>query len=269
MPMISAMIRFLPALFATILLLPCGAFADEDPGAPPTRDPKELVKALKERERGVKLAALKDSLTVHDPAITGELLKLMKSDDREIRLAAIHALSTREGAEKTKAARALAARLKPLGARISEAEEYVFVIGALKELADPATIDELLSFDVNEDRETAKARLMAAAEVLRPEAVDALIAFASKGRNRGTNGQKDSAIQALRRATGQNLGSDPDKWRLWWKDARDRFDFDALKADREEEERLTEEKEARRAERERRREERRQEDREGGAGEGD
>ena len=82
------------------------------------------------------------------------------------------------------------------------------------------------------DREIASARLMAVSNVCSAEAVDGLISFAAKGR--GMNRLKDLARKALKDATGADVRGGADEWRAWWKENKKDFDFEAVRAAREE-----------------------------------
>jgi HEAT repeat protein len=232
------------------------AFAEEEP----VRTAKDILKDLKDRDRGVKLLAIAECGETQDTATTTQLTKMLKEKDFEVRAAVIEALAARKAAsDQKRAATALAHRLAPLSKGAANVEEYLAVIAALDTLAQPCSIRALLDMEIEEDQETAKARIMAVAKVPSKEAIDALIAFASKGRNRGTNNQREFATKALQAATGQKFNRDMDKWRSWWKEHRDTFDFEMMKAERDEQRRAEEERRAQREERDRRREERRRE----------
>jgi len=246
------MLRLLVTLsLAAIFAAPTMAAED---GKKKTAD---LVKKMKDRDATVRLAAVRDAAAHSSPELTSQFVRLVKDGDRLVRLAAVEALRGRsEEACKRKAAQALAARLPTLSAKSGYWDEYVLAISVLHDIAQPVSIDALLDLDNDEEREAARARLMAVANVPKPEAVDELIKFLSKGRNKGRNNQRDLAHQALRYATGEKLGKDPDQWRSWWKKARKDFDFEAVAAEREEAREKERRKKEARAEKERRKRER-------------
>jgi HEAT repeat protein len=219
----------------------------------------DCLKRLKDKDASVRLAAVADMVELQDEKITSQLVKLIRDKDSDIRQMAVEGLRSRTSdAAKKKAAQVLAARLGALSKKSGHAEEFEGVIAALGDLARPESIDALIDIDTNEDAATAKARLMAVANCPDKKAVDELIKFLSKGRNRGRSGQRGLALQALRHATGVRLGNDADKWRAWWKDNRDKFDLKQVVAEREAAKREAEEK----AEKKREREEKRRENRE-------
>ncbi len=235
--------RFAAVLLALAVVSPIVLATDEEP---PPRTAKDVVKDLKDRDRGVKLLAIAESSEFQDAAVTSQLVKMVKEKDPEVRMAVIEALGNRKAeAEKKRAAAALAPRLKVLTGKVLVAEEYEAVIGALRKLAQPVSIKALLDMKVEEDPATALARLMAVAEVPRREAIDALIRFGSKGRNRGSNHQREYTARALRYATGQKWGRDMDKWRQWWRENRDTFDFEMIREERTAAEKAAAERKAR------------------------
>ncbi len=222
------------------------------------RTAKNVVKDLRDRDRGVKLLAIAECAEFPDSTIGVQLTKMLKDKDFEVRMAVVDALSKRKSdADRKRAAQALSARLKPLAGKLQTAEEYEAVIDALGKLAQPLSIKSLLDMTIEEERSTALARLMAVAEIPHKDAIDALIQFGSKGRNRGTNNQRDSTVKALRRATGQKFNRDMDKWRAWWRENRDTFDFKMMKEERAAEAEAAAEREARQAEKRRKRAEKR------------
>jgi len=162
------------------------------------------------------------------------LVKCLRDDVREVRAAAAEALVAREGAkDRVQAAKGVAALLKPLP-REPEAEELArekLLVPILEDLAQTASIKALLDVHPEGPQTEIKARLLAVANVPAPEAIDALIAFASKQGRRG--GHRGAVGQALKVATGENFGRDPDKWRAWWKKAKRDFDFEAAAAQRQ------------------------------------
>jgi HEAT repeat protein len=254
-------ICLLCALFAAlsvIAVLAAPAFALPEEEEEAERTPKDVVKDLKDRDRGVKLLAVAECAEYQDSAVGTQLTKMLKDKDFEIRMAVIDALAHRTGeADQKRGAQALASRLKPLSVKLSDAEEYEAVIDALAELAQPVSIKALIDMKLEEPEATALARLMAVAEVPHQDAIDALIKVGSKGRNRGTNNQRAAATKALRHATGQKFNRDMDKWREWWRENRDTFDFKLMKEQRAAAEAERAEREARQEEKQRQREEKR------------
>ena len=246
------------AIVVVLLLVVIGAPALADEGEMTEKElVKDVLKRLKDRDAPTRAAAATDAAEVQDKSVTAQLIRLVKDKDMHVRQSAIEALAARSvPAQRKQAAQALAARLPALAARPVDLEEYRQVIAVLHDLAEPCTVKALLDIDVNEERDTAGERLMAVANIPCAEAIEGLIALASKGRNRGRNRRKDSCIAALHAATGQKLGSDPDKWRAWWKDAKAHFDFEAAAAGRAEKARREADKEARREANRRKREER-------------
>jgi hypothetical protein len=239
-------------LTLAVILLATPTAADEDV----KKRTADLVKKMKDRDATVRLAAVRDATAIQRPELTSQFVKLVKDEDGLVRLAAIEALRGRgERTCKRKAAQALAARLPTLSVKSGYWDEYVLAIAVLHDLAQPESIDALMDMGLGEDPETAKARLFAVANVPDPEAVDELIKFLSKGRSKGRNNQRDLARQALRYATGEKLGKDPDQWRSWWKKVRKDFDFEEAAARRAEARAEEERKKAERAEKERRKRE--------------
>jgi hypothetical protein len=98
-------------------------------------------------------------------------------------------------------------------------------------------------------------RLRAVANVPSADAIEALIAYGSRGR-RGSHARAQTA-RALQYATGVKIGGDPDKWRDWWRENKDSFDFEAAFAARRGKEQAQADKERRREEAKRRKEEKR------------
>lgn len=221
------MVRIALAL-VVLALLPSAVRAQET--AP---DPGSVVAKLKDRDRDTRLAGLAAAREVQDERVTKELVKLVRDRDPEVRRSTVEALRTRRTeADRRRAATALAALLGPLSRDATEAELYELVIAALHDVAHPASVDALLDMDAHEPKETAGARLMAVGNVPDAKAIEALIAYASKGRNRGREGKKELTIKALRYATRTNHGSDPDQWRAWWRDVKDHFDFEMAAEER-------------------------------------
>lgn len=253
-------------VLSAVLAAPALAMPEEEP----ERTAKDVVKDLKDRDRGVKILAITECAEFQDSAIATQLTGMLKDKDFEIRLAVIDALAMRESdADKKRAAAALAPRLAPLTGKLQDAEEYEAIIDALAKLAQTCSIKALMDMKIEEDQTTAEARLMAVAEVPHKDAIEALIQFGSKGRNRGSNNQRQLTMKALRHATGQKFNQDMDKWREWWKENRDTFDFKMMKDQRDADTAEAAERKARQEEKRRKREEKRKkrEEAEGAAGE--
>ncbi len=249
-----------------LLLLSSLAIAEQEA----ERTAKDVLKDLKDRDRGIKILAIAECAQFPDASIGTQLTKMLKEKDFELRMAVIDALKAREDkTDRRRAAQALAARLKPLTGKLQDAEEYEAVIDALGHLAQPCSIKALLDMKTEEDKATAQARLMAVANIPSKDAVEALIQFGSKGRNRGSNNQRVFTAKALQHATGQKFGKDMDKWRAWWRENRDTFDLKMMKAQREAEAAKQAEREARQEEKRRRREEKRRKREEQGGSEGE
>jgi HEAT repeat protein len=264
------MVRVAPlaVLLALLLATPLAAARDGDGPRPAS----EVLRDLKGSDPVARLNAVEEARELQDASITRQLVKLIKDKDPELRTVCIDALRGRETpAGKKSAAQALAARLTALTGKAVHVEEYLLVIAVLHDLAEPVAIEPLLDMEVEEERETARARMMAVGNTPSREAVEALIAFASKGRHRGRNNQRKFAIDALRYATGENQGNDPDRWRIWWNDVKREWDPQRAADKREakrEAERLKKAKkeEQRRKAEERRRKKREKKEAEGGAG---
>ena len=208
----------------------------QDP-APPAKpepakpDPAKIAAALKSKEAPDRLAAAKDAKSVQDDSLVAPLAALLGDRDPEVRRAAVEALGARESAESVKrAASSLGAHLGRLGKKTgAEAEaETAATADALGLLAQPSSIEILLSdIAVETAPDVVKARLMAVANIPTAEAVEGLISFYGK-RGRGANDlQGHHCLAALKSATGQSRGPDPDIWRAWWRDAKKEFDFKA------------------------------------------
>jgi hypothetical protein len=253
-----------------LLILAGGLLArEEEPAAP--RAVKDVLKDLKDRDRTVRLEASEEARGFQDATVTAQLVRMIKDKDLEVRLTVMDVLRDREDRKcRNLAARALSSRLPALGSKVDHEEEYVLAISVLHDLAQPCAVKLLMDFDIEESQETSKARLMAVGNTPCAAAIDSLITFLSKGRQRGRNQQRQACVAALKYATGQSYGNDPDKWRDWWHDVKANWDFqraaDIREEDRQKAEakrRRAEEKRAKAAEKRRKREEKRR------AGEGE
>lgn len=245
--------KTIPLLLATLLLLggPAAGADDDDPVP-------GILRRLKDKDPEVRLRAVFEAEDVQDEKVTRELLRLIPDKSDDVRIAVLPVLGARtgEGCRK-RAAVALAARLGPLAGKRPDSEEYRLTIQALHDLARPEAVDALLDIDLDEDRDTARSRLMAVGNIPSPEAIEGLITFMSRGRNKGSNRQRELARDALRYATGLKLGNDPDKWREWWRSAKKTFDFEAAAAKRLEDREKKSEAADEKSEKRRKRDERR------------
>jgi hypothetical protein len=196
----------------------------------PEEKAKELaafVQSLKAESSDARLAAVKAAKTRQEEALLAPLTRLLKDDDPTIRLAAVEALGARvDAAQKRKAGDALALRMKALVDK-TEPDELLAVLAALHDLAQPSTMKALLDdITVHTDGAIVRARLHAVANIPTLDAIDALIEFASKGRNKGSGGQRELALDALHYATDIKLPN-LDQWHIWWAANRRTFDVDA------------------------------------------
>lgn len=195
---------------------------------------RELAGRLASKDAEVLYEAIKEAARNQHALLTDPLIKLLRDKRPEIRLAAVAALGTRfDPTARRKAAKALAARLRRLSRKERDADELMKSIESLRDLAQPVSIKALLSdIDRNTDGKIVRARVMAVANVPHADAVDALIAFAAKSRRMANRGRV--VRDALVYATGERVRGDVDAWRSWWKENRKNFDFQAVKARREE-----------------------------------
>jgi HEAT repeat protein len=206
------------------------ALADDAPPAPAAPpDAAKLADALKSKDKPARLEAAQQAKDVQDEKLVAPLAALLDDEDAVVRHAAIEALGHRTPPEaQKKAAAALAAHLPKLAKKPEAEPELIAAVQALGVLAQPSTLDALTSgIEIDTSPDVVKARLTAVANIPTADAIDALIQFLAK-QGRGRNGpQREACRNALKEATGQNLGNDPDAWRGWWKDAKKTFDFAA------------------------------------------
>jgi HEAT repeat protein len=218
------------AALAALALFAAAAFADGPaPAAPTAPDAAKLAESLKAKEAADRLAAAQQAKDVQDEKVLAPLVALLDDADGGVRRAAIDALGHRVRVDaQKKASAALVAHLPKVSKRVETQLEQLATVDALGALAQPAALDVLMSgIDTDTAPELVRARLSAAANIPTAEAIESLIQFLAK-QGRGQNGpQRDACRQALREATGENLGNDPDAWRAWWRDAKKTFDFDA------------------------------------------
>ena len=218
-----------------------------------TGDVDAVKKALADKEPRVRLAAAHAAAGLQDKKLTAPLLKLLKDDVTEIRVAAAGALRGREDVKARKAAaRGMAQLLRGLDREPSQdqLEREALLVPVLHDLAQPISIKTLLDIHTDAPNEPIKERLFAVANVPAPEAIEALINYSA--RRRGGDGHRNLAHLALRYATGQRFGRDPDTWRAWWREAKDGFDFEGQAQRRAEERSRAQQKEEQKAERKRR-----------------
>lgn len=258
--------RALFALLAVLLLaLPLtgpGAWAEERAAAPVT--PEEAAAALAEQMRAKdpeqRLAAAQAARENACASLTTPLVRLLADKSPGIRIAAVEALGARmDKAGRKKAAATLAGRVSRLEKQAEDRVELLATLEAVRALAQPGPIKGLIGgIKTDSDIEVVEARLMAVAAVPAKEAIDRLIQFLAKGRRGQLGPQRRAAVQALEYATGMSrkgLGHDPDRWRAWWRETEDTFDFEAVAAARAEAAGEAAEKRARAEERKEKREE--------------
>jgi hypothetical protein len=200
------------------------AFAIADDAA--KEEAAAIAKRLASKDYDTKLEAVKEAAQNQHRSLTAPLIKLLKNKEPAVRLAAVEALGLRqEGSEKKRAAKALSARIKPLEDDPERQDELLKIVAALHDLAQSNSIRPLMDIPVNSDRDVAKARLHAAANIPSKEVIDRLIQYASSGR-RGRNARWRNAGTAIRYATQENVKGGVREWRQWWKDNRASFDVD-------------------------------------------
>ena len=221
-------------LCALLLLLP-PAVAGEPEQVP---DADELAKALIERleshDARIRYEALQEASQNQHPSLTSPLIKALKDDYTDNRKRAAQALATRADPKAQKrAATALAHRLPSLSEKEDKTEELVVIAKALGDLGQKSSVKPLLKgLDPKTPRAEAEARLKAVAEIPHAEAIERLMQYGSKGRRGNTHA--NLVVAALRHATGQKFGKDPDTWRAWWRENRATFDFEAVARERDE-----------------------------------
>lgn len=238
--------------FALAAALAAGSVSLADDAAPAAApDPAKVVEALKSKDRGARLAAARDAKGLQDDKLVAPLAALLADDDMPLRMAAIAALGARTAADaQKKAATALAAHLPKVAEKVADEAELIATATALGELAQPSSVEPLLD-GIRDDTspDVVKARLTAVSNVPAPEAIEGLIQFLAK-RGRGANNlQGHHCRAALKNATGEDRGNDPDAWRSWWKEAKKTFDFDAALRRRAAERQKQDDKEKRRQDR--------------------
>jgi len=190
--------------------------------------PDDLASRLASDDAGVVIDACREAATNDEPALTIPLIKLLKNDNPAVRKAAIEALALRKPSEeKKKAAQALAQRIGPLTAKEETKEECLLVLSALHDLAQPVALKALLDgIGPDDDRDIAKARMHAAANIPSKDAIEELIHLGSQGRRGGAQWRQASVIDALRYATQERIEGGIEMWRKWWNENKKSFDVD-------------------------------------------
>jgi hypothetical protein len=214
------------------LLLPAAAAAD-------------LVDRLGGDDPDDVVAACREAAASEDPALTAPLVRLLKHDNPAVRKAAIESLGLRKPAEERKrAAQALAQRIAPLAAKREDREECLALLAALHDLAQPVALKPLLhAIEPDADRDIARARLRAAANIPRKEVIDELLQLGSAGRRGGAQWRVAAVVEALRYATQEKVEGGIDGWRRWWTENKADYDAD-LVANRRADARLKEQEKA-------------------------
>ena len=148
-------------------------------------------------------------------------------------------------------------------------EERLLVIDGLRRLAQVSTLKALAdAIDIKMDAEELGARTMAIANVPDAKAIELLIDLRSRAGRHAANGANHSATllrKALTSAIGQDLGGDTDAWRIWWKDHKKDFDFEAAAERRRAAEEKADKREAQREERKEKRKKKRDGEGDGGS----
>jgi len=185
-----------------------------------------LAKRLAQKDFETQVEAAREAAQSQHSSLTSPLIKLLKNKEEAVRLAAVEALALREDSvEKKRAAKALAARIKPLQEKEERQDELMKIVEALHDLAQPIALRALMDIPVGTDEALARARLHAAANIPSKEVIDRLLQFASSGR-RGRNARWRSAGAAIRYATQEKVKGGIREWRQWWHHAEAKFDVD-------------------------------------------
>jgi hypothetical protein len=190
--------------------------------------PEDLAGRLGSDDASAVIEACREAAASEDPALTAPLARLLKHDNPAVRRAAIDALQLRKPAEeKKKAAQALALRIAALAAKEETKEECLAVINALHDLAQVVALKALLDgIGPDDDREVARARMHAAANIPSKEAIEELIHLASAGRRGGAQWRVAAAVDALRYATQEKVEGGIEAWRHWWTENKKTYDVD-------------------------------------------
>ncbi len=232
------------AVAAGLALAGGGVALADDPPAPgeapvDEKAEAERIAALIARTRSTDLetrrAAAVEAASEQHAGVTTTLAHLLSDPDPEVRRSAIEGLGKRtDGASKKPAAAALAGRLPRLAEKSEMKDELLKAVAALHDLAQPVAIKALLDdLPAIAEPEVLEARLMAVANVPAAQAIEELIDLLARGR-RGADLLRRHTAEALRSATGQNLGGNPDAWRAWWREHDEDFDYAAAAAKRRE-----------------------------------
>lgn len=236
-------------LTCSIALLAALAFADDVA----REEAAALARRLASKDVDVQTEAVREAAQNQHSSLTSPLIKLLKSREDVVRLAAIEALGLRkETSEKKRASKALCARIKPLEDKPERGDELQKIVEALHDLAQTNAIRPLMDIPVNSDAELARARLHAAANIPSKEVIDRLLQYASSGR-RNRNARWKHAGAAIRYATQEQVKGGVREWRQWWKDNKAKFDVDHAANLRAEQRLKEQEQNARRAERKKKR----------------
>ena len=263
------------AVFVALLALSGtrGALADAAADKAAEEAAKAEAKALAERlgdkERTVREEALEAAKANQHALVTAAVVKRLGDEYFELRETAIEILAAREAeACKRAAALGLGARLDKLPGSDRQ-EERLLVIDGLRRLAQVSTLKALAdAIDIKMDAEELGARTMAIANVPDAKAIELLIDLRSRAGRHAANGANHSATllrKALTSAIGQDLGGDTDAWRIWWKDHKKDFDFEAAAERRRAAEEKADKREAQREERKEKRKKKRDGEGDGGS----
>ena len=263
------------AVFVALLALSGtrGALADAAADKAAEEAAKAEAKALAERlgdkERTVREEALEAAKANQHALVTAAVVKRLGDEYFELRETAIEILAAREAeACKRAAALGLGARLAKLPGSDRQ-EERLLVIDGLRRLAQVSTLKALAdAIDIKMDAEELGARTMAIANVPDAKAIELLIDLRSRAGRHAANGANHSATllrKALTSAIGQDLGGDTDAWRIWWKDHKKDFDFEAAAERRRAAEEKADKREAQREERKEKRKKKRDGEGDGGS----
>jgi len=190
--------------------------------------PEDLVQRLASDDSNVTIDACREAASSEDPAVTAPLIRLLKNDNPAVRKAAIEALALRKPAEeKKKAAQALAQRIAPLAAKEEGKEECLAVVSALHDLAQVVALKPLLDgIAPDADKDLARARMHAAANIPAKEVIDELLRLGSAGRRGGAQWRAAAVLDALRYATQEKVEGGIEAWRHWWTENKKTFDVD-------------------------------------------
>jgi len=208
-----------------LLSLPAASAEDRDPAE---IEAKRIIEELKSDDDGVRAKAVTAALSCQHASLVSPLIKRLRDDAFLVRTGSVAALGARAGkSDKRKAASALVVRMPQLEKNPLDRDELNAFIQALDDLAQPTTIKPLLKgIKIDSDPELVRAKLMAVANVPDAEAIERLIGFLDGGRKRSRKGQNQSAVAALKWATGARVGGGADGWRAWWREAKKTFDFE-------------------------------------------